>query len=142
MTLLLILDAKEYIFYVLVPTLTLWILFIELQNKKILISKKLLNLIQKLFVLFIPSLIYLSLSFFTSLIPINMFNASLLGLTEDSISYQLKHISTSNYATREPAISFKQLELLKDIDGINKVQSVIVRSVQFMLGYTEKLFHL
>ena len=86
--LLLILDSKEYVFFIFSIALTIQIL---IQRKKI-VTRSLL--------IFSPSLIFLFLMFFTSLIPLNIFIASTLNLTQTTATdnYQIRHFS-AKYAT-------------------------------------------
>lgn len=79
-SLLLILDAKEYVFFVLLPVYLIWLSINQLiSNNKI--YKKILNIIIKFLIVLFPSIIWLFLMFFTPFIPINMFVASTIGIT-------------------------------------------------------------
>lgn len=83
--LLLLLDSKEHVFYTIAPAFVIWI-GIEsfIQNKRNLwfwIKDFVLNNIK----IFLPSLIFLILMFTTSIIPLNMYNASILGLVKGGL---------------------------------------------------------
>lgn len=87
--LLLILDAKEYVFFIVLPVLLIYLFIMNGGEKKI--SLKILSTLKSFLLLLLPSLIYLVLMFTTSVIPVNMFDASLLGLTEGHFGYQVAH---------------------------------------------------
>ncbi len=87
--LLLILDAKEYVFFIVVPVLLIYFFIINEGEKKGI--PRILSSLKPFLLLLFPSLIYLVLMFTTSIIPVNMFDASLLGLTEGHFGYQLAH---------------------------------------------------
>lgn len=88
--LLLILDAKEYIFFIITPPYILY-LIIQNLNFKYKLFSFLKNTIVDFLKSFIFPLIYLLLMFFTSIIPLNMVNATFLGLNTSGFSYQLRH---------------------------------------------------
>ena len=87
----LLLDTKEYVFLVFVIVYILW-LFITSKEKKF--FRKIWEVFKQCTVVFIPSLIWIVLMFFTSIIPVNMFLASTIGLIQSSWSYTIKHFQS------------------------------------------------
>ena len=76
---MLVLDAKEYIAALLTPPLFLWIIIINWQKFKL--NYRLpINILFQYFQLFIPSVLFLFLMFFTSIVPVNSFVAGILKL--------------------------------------------------------------
>jgi len=81
--LMLILDTKEYIFFITVPAFGVWVLvdeFSDPAHKTFLTKVRFLA--ARLTAAFLPAGVYLVLMFCTSLIPLNMFAAHVLGLSE------------------------------------------------------------
>jgi len=76
--LLLLLDAKEHVFFSLLPALGIWIVIKEWGSVKTIIMSG----VKLLF----PSVVFLILMFTTSLIPLNIYNANILGLIEGGFS--------------------------------------------------------
>lgn len=99
LTLLLILDAKEYVFFMFAPAFVLWIIFEEyLLNKKITFNL-IKNVIAKGITGFLPSIVFLIFMFSSGIIPLNMFNASILGLTKSGTTWVSSQFSTSAATT-------------------------------------------
>ncbi|MHC1716415.1 MAG: hypothetical protein AB9915_00765 [Candidatus Dojkabacteria bacterium] len=83
---LLLLDAKEHVFYTLVPALVLWIgieSFIIYRKKIYLVIK---NIFKNLITFLLPSIFFLVLMFSTSLVPLNIYNGNILGLIQGGTS--------------------------------------------------------
>ncbi|KKR05751.1 MAG: hypothetical protein UT34_C0002G0258 [candidate division WS6 bacterium GW2011_GWF2_39_15] len=87
--LMLVLDAKEYVFFTLLPALFIYEVIVNFEEIKHFFANW-FQLLKKAAFLLSPSVIYLYLMFFTSAIPVNMFNASILGLTDSHFSYQFQ----------------------------------------------------
>jgi len=96
LSLLLILDAKEYVFFMVTPAVVIYILLSEWKG----FSLRTVWIYLKSYLrIFLPTVVFLLLMIFTSLIPLNMYTLSLIpGVTEGGIEYQAKHFS-SNMAT-------------------------------------------
>lgn len=93
--LMILLDAKEYLFFIAATVYTVWIILtlctsLKQTTLRKYLPKTTLQLIQVL----LPSITYIILMFTTSIIPINMFIASILGFVKDGLRYQSKHFST------------------------------------------------
>ena len=101
LALLLILDAKEHVFFTIAPGFLLWILLEEIYGKEdVGDSKTLKRILGRITAGFVPSFIYLILMFCTGIIPINMYNAYILGMIEGGTHQVLSefrvHTATSN----------------------------------------------
>jgi len=87
LSLLLILDAKEYVFFILMPGFLLWLLYSHFFKKKDMkIVIKINDFFKNCLFYFSPSLLYLLFMFLTGLVPINMFTAYILGTIEKGFS--------------------------------------------------------
>ena len=143
LSLLLVLDAKEYVFFIIAPAFMLWLIYFEFQNTKklLLIVKK---IIIKSFLVFLPSLIYTLLMFFTSIIPVNMFLASILNLTQNGLTYQLEHLEPINYVTKDVSFFAKSINnasgtVSRTFDFIPYIKNVVY-IISYLTGYFEKIF--
>lgn len=89
LSLLLVLDAKESVFFMILPGYLLSILINEWGGFNI---KTLWVYIKSYFQILLPSLILLLLMLFTQLIPLNTVIFTLIpGITEGGVEYQMKH---------------------------------------------------
>ncbi len=143
--LMLVLDAKEYVFFILVPTVLIYIFILEYLKKKHLL-KSILETLKKFTLLLIPSLLYLYLMFYTNLLPINMFNASLLGFTEDNFSYQVRHslptATLSDMSTTENNnVLFSLAQRISEKD-LPRIVGQIIFVTALSLAYVEKFFYI
>ncbi len=97
LSLLLLLDAKEYVMMMVAPGILLYIFFSEWGNWK--------NIILENVKTFLPSLVLILLMTFTTLIPLNTFLLSTLGVTETGVEYHLRHfepeIATANLSSEQ-----------------------------------------
>lgn len=156
--LLLVLEAKEYMFFAVAVSIFVWLATTNAKRYGYNVLRTVEVTLAKGFQLFFPSAIYTLLMLTTSLIPINMFLTSLLGLNKNAINYQIKHIAADNYETREPSLVYsattKELSTLYQKTYKTDNTSVanhndlppkakkLVRIVTAPLAYTEKLFYL
>jgi len=76
--LLLLLDAKEHVFFSLLPALGIWIVIKKWGSMRAIIISGVKFLL--------PSVIFLVLMFTTSLIPLNIYNANILGIIDGGFS--------------------------------------------------------
>lgn len=141
--LLLVFEAKEYVFFTILPPLFIYLLFI---------NKKFLKTIKNFFLLLLPSLIYLYLMFNSSIMPVNMFNASLLGFTKNSFSYQIKNTlpqqtlsDLSTYSNYNISFSlYKEVSEIKLYNNGVPQTNLFKKALTILLfisGYLEKLFY-
>jgi hypothetical protein len=137
--LLLILDAKEYVFFMLLPAIIIHTILVGYsKNKNIL--KIILFSLKRVLLLLTPSLLYLFLMFYTTLLPINMFNASLLGLTEGGMSYQVEHLSAKKSLVNTYTQSNSNLTYNSSKTTLEN--SKIVKILTLPFSYIEKLFYI
>ena len=89
LSLLLVLDAKEYAFFAFLPAFFIWVCIEEYNQARQSEGKPGFNYVRRVvsrcFAAVLPGLIYLVLMFSTGIIPLNMFSAFLLGLSERGI---------------------------------------------------------
>lgn len=110
--LLLMMDAKEHVFYMIGSGYFIWIV---LNGYKSYDSWKLRiqYMIVENFKAFFPIVVYQYLMFFTGIIPVNMFNASILGLIETGTVWAKKNfsvnIATSNLVADEASREIFQI---------------------------------
>ncbi|EKD99586.1 MAG: hypothetical protein ACD_22C00228G0001 [uncultured bacterium] len=119
--LVLLLDAKEYVFFIVVCAHIMWMLIntlISTWENRTLLLKNLLDLFKSLLVIYIPSTLFIVLMLTTSLIPVNMFNAALFGLVEKG------HEWSRNQFTTLPATTNSMSETSKTIQPPNIAASV------------------
>lgn len=137
--LLLILDAKEYVFPIIVLAIFISEL-LQLLKENVSTLIKIISIFKKCLVLLLPSIVYLSLMFTSSIIPLNITLARITGLAEDSLSYGLKHISpTTNYWKLDNGVSTKVLrQSTQDANTMKKVFNVFLVPI----AYIEKVFYI
>lgn len=125
---LLMLDVKEYIFFVFALFYVIW-LFLISKEKGIL--KKTWDVFKKSVFIFLPSLIWIILMFTTPLIPVNMFLASLVGLKDTSFSYLISHFET-------------QISTMNLLEGGRQIPLIIIKEswpifVKLLASFGNKL---
>ncbi|CAB1065074.1 hypothetical protein D1BOALGB6SA_9871 [Olavius sp. associated proteobacterium Delta 1] len=124
--LLFVLDAKEYIFFCLVPALFVWITLDEWQQRPTsTLSNISLKIILRCFAAVLPSVVYIILMLFTGLIPLNMFIPSIIGLIE--------------YGERSYAINQFRPETMKIYNSLSGISSFINLHMLPVEGYPENL---
>ena len=128
--LLLLLDAKEHVFFSLLPALGIWVLIKEWGS----IKNTFLSGIKFL----LPSAIFLVLMFTTSLVPLNIYNANILGLIEGGLS-QMSEGFESKTATYNQDLQFNK--------GVARTIPLLVgdtdliKIVNLGLSYIGKIFY-
>jgi len=143
--LMLVLDAKEYVFFILLPAVLVYLFLLEYLKKRHFL-KSVLETSKKFVLLLIPAILYLYLMFYTNLLPINMFNASLLGFTEDNFSYQIRHTlptaTLSDMSTTENNnILYSYNKGFSERDSFGIIQPII-SVITLPLSYIEKFFYI
>ncbi|MFH1547239.1 MAG: hypothetical protein ABIC57_02015 [bacterium] len=143
--LLLILEAKEYVFFtILVPLLGYYFLVSYSGIKSFI--KSIFTAFRNFLLILVPSCIYFYLMFYTSLLPVNMFDASFLGLTTSGFSYQIRHASPENalsdmssYTNNNKSYKVAEEEIEdKDESLLSTFLSVSILG----LGYLEKFLYI
>ncbi|HOF79300.1 MAG TPA: hypothetical protein PLA45_03055 [Candidatus Dojkabacteria bacterium] len=128
--LLLLLDAKEHVFFSLLPALGIWILIKEWGSVK--------NIFLSGIKLLLPSVVFLVLMFTTSLVPLNIYNANILGLIEGGLS-EMSEGFESKTATYNQDLQFNK--------GVAKTipllvgDTDLVKIVNLGLSYIGKIFY-
>ncbi|KAA3646334.1 MAG: hypothetical protein DWQ07_08940 [Chloroflexi bacterium] len=139
LALLLLLDAKEYGFYIAAPAYIAVLWLEEYKRAESNLSK--INLsrgIYRTFAGILPAFLLLFLSVTTSLVPINMYNAELLGLTKNgffevSSDFSFVAATTNQLEGEEKSIP----SIAQDTD--NERESAIIFLLNRAIGYTNKL---
>ena len=156
LSLLLLLDAKEHIFLTIAPFYLLYLIVEAFISLKIDTKRKVFkNLFIDSFSGYFPSILWVVLMFTTSIIPINMFLASIFGLIESGLDWSKSQFSleagTSNLLQEKikeiPKITnFLGCNIYSNIDGLIKTSgnnfSCIIRNVLNTVGaYVGKIFY-
>jgi len=140
---LLMLDAKEHVFYSLVPGYMAYSIVYEASVTKhqrlyTLIKKTILHLYQA----FSLSTIYLILMFFTGSIPLNMFNASILGITDQGLSWQMNQFSVQQATDNNIKSSdAKTISLIDLTQATNPIKGFLIKIINTFLLYLGKILY-
>lgn len=133
LSLLLVLDAKEYVMIMIAPGILLYILFSQWGNWK--------NILIENIKVFLPSAVLIILMVFTTLVPINTFLLSTMGLTESGVEYHLRHfepeVATANLSSEQQ----RQIPTVEtEIEEVEK-PNVFVNIFNTILLYVGKLLY-
>jgi hypothetical protein len=97
LSLLLVLEGKEYVLFMIAPGLLIYILLREWHGLNI---ETIWQWIKALFKTFLPTLIFLALMIFTTLIPLNMYALSVIPtVTKGGVEYQVEHFTVEKATT-------------------------------------------
>ncbi|KKP77942.1 MAG: hypothetical protein UR73_C0007G0027, partial [candidate division WS6 bacterium GW2011_GWF1_35_23] len=131
--LLLLLDAKEHVFFSLLPALGIWILIKEWGSIK--------NIFLSGIKLLLPSVTFLVLMFTTSLVPLNIYNANILGLIDGGLS-EMSEGFESKTATYNQDLQFNK-DTAKSVPLISSTEdkSVFVDGINILISYIGKIFY-
>lgn len=108
LSLLLILDAKEYVLFMILPALIIYVFIIEWKGWN---TRSVFSYVKAYFSIFIIPAVFLLLMIFTSLIPLNMYALSVIpGVTKGGVEYQIMHFDPDMATTNriKEAITIKQ----------------------------------
>ena len=132
-SLLLILDAKEYVLFMILPALFIYILVIEWKGLSI---KGVLGYIKAYFKLFVIPVVFLLLMIFTSLIPLNMYALSIIpGVTKGGIEYQIMHFNPDMATTNR----IKEATTIKQ--DIEDEDSSFEKGYKVIISYIGKILY-
>jgi hypothetical protein len=134
---LLLLDVKEYAFFVFALFYIIWIL---LDSKEQSLWGKLLKTFKQSFVLFLPSLIWMILMFTTSIIPVNMFLASVVGLLDKNFDYLLLHFN-AEISTYNALEGSKSIPLINIVESWSQPIKILCEVVNVILSYIGKVLY-
>lgn len=113
LTLVLILDAKEYVLFMILPALLIYVLIKEWKGFNF---KTMSTYLKSFLPLFLPVILFTLLMIFTSIVPVNMYTLSVIpGVTEGGVEYQIKHfkteLSTTNRIEEEAPTLQKEIKV-------------------------------
>lgn len=130
LSLLLIFDAKEYVLFMIIPGLVIYLLWSERERNMFRSIPKYISTFIKIF---LPTLLLLSLMIFTRIVPVNMYALSIIpGVTKGGMEYHLKHfdveVSTTN-RIEEGAPSIQE-----ELSGEEKTIEKVINTVKSYIG--------
>ncbi len=128
-SLLLLLDAKEYVMMMIAPGILLYLFFSEWGSLK--------NILIENFKTFLPSLAFILLMIFTTLVPLNTFLLSTLDVTETGVQYHLKHFEVETATKNLSAQGEKQIVEVEKTEEVEKAPSLF----DIFLLYIGKLLY-
>ena len=143
--LLLLLDAKEHVFYTVAPALIIWIGIESIWNNKgsyfFILRDFFLNGLK----IFLPCLIFLILMFTTSIVPLNIYNANILGLTKNGIEIMISNfdldVSTYNRdLASNPGIA-RAMPIIAIPQNITPFLSFLLSCINILLLYLGKILY-
>lgn len=143
--LLLLLDSKEHVFYTFGPALVVWVITESFMLYKGHFKKALTHFLFSCIQLFLPALIYLILMFTTSIIPLNIYNANILGLIENGAEELTRNfgIESATY-NRDIATNVevaKTIFLMSIPENISPFLQIILSSINTIFKYIGKIFY-
>ena len=143
--LLLLLDSKEHVFYTIAPAFVLGIAIESyLLNKKHYL-KAIKEFISNGFKLFLPSLLFLILMFTTSIIPLNIYNANILGLIDGGLESMSSNfdLDTATY-NRDVAANADIARVMPTFPipmGASTFTSAMISFINIILSYLGKTLY-
>jgi hypothetical protein len=130
LSLLLILDGKEYVLFMIAPALIIYFLIKEWKGFNL---KTLWNWIKDLFKIFLPTVLFLLLMIFTSIIPLNMYGLSVIpGITKGGVEYQIRHFEVEKATTNR--IEDDAPTVQKEIEGDDTFLERVYKGAVSYLG--------
>jgi hypothetical protein len=134
---LLLLDVKEYVFVIFAVFYVIW-MFIDSKEEKF--FRRLWDVIKQSVIVFLPSLVWVILMFTTSLIPVNMFLASIIGLKDDTFGYLVSHfdIETSTANSLEGG---RDMFFITISQAWSPLAIFICKGVNIILSYLGKILY-
>jgi len=126
LAMLLVLDGKEYVLFMIAPALAIYVLIREWKGFNL---KTVWETLKSGIQMFLPTIAFLAIMIFTSIIPVNMFALSIIpGVTEGGVEYHIDHFSVEK--ATENRIEEGAPEIQKNIpvekEGVKSVFSVIL----------------
>jgi hypothetical protein len=140
---LLMVDAKEYVFYIFSVSYALWsvvvgYLSVETAGIKAALKNTVATLVSGLG----PPFVYLILMFYTSLVPINMFNASILGFIDKGFEWTKGNFSTQNATLNLMDSSAKTIaQLSYPAKNSRTILNVVIFITNELLSYLGKILY-
>jgi hypothetical protein len=126
LAMLLVLDGKEYVLFMIAPALAIYVLIKEWQGFNL---KTVWETLKGGVQMFLPTVAFLAIMIFTSIIPVNMFALSVIpGVTEGGVEYHIEHFSVEK--ATENRIEEGAPEIQKAVpietEGVKNVFSIIL----------------
>lgn len=134
---LLLLDVKEYIFLIFALSYVIW-LFIDSTEKNF--FKNSISVFKDSVIVFLPSLIWIILMFTTSIIPVNMFLASTIGLLDNGFSYLIMHFDI-DISTMNALEGGMDIPLLQIGENSSEFLRVVFGGINVVLAYVGKVLY-
>ncbi len=140
LSLLLVLDAKESVFFMILPGFLLYILISEWTGFRI---KDIWRYIKIYFQTFIPTLIYLLLMLFTSIIPLNTVIFTVIpGVTQGGVEYQLQHFEVGAATQSIVRLKTPEAVTIQQIIPIEEeTESTVQKILGVVMGYVGKILY-
>jgi hypothetical protein len=143
--LLLLLDSKEHVFYTMAPAFVVWIAINSLPLYKKNWIKALKIFVVDNIKLFLPSLIFLILMFTTSLIPLNIYNANILGLVEGGLESMTSNfdleVATYNRDVASNVDVAKVMPIFSIPEGASALTNILFTFINVIFLYLGKIFY-
>ena len=114
-TLLLMLDAKEHVFFTIAPVYGIYLLLELFRSKKDKIWRNVKSFFITVFRGYILSILWIVLMFTTSIIPVNMFVASIMGITNVGMNWNKSQFSFSTASQNLMERNVKEMPELKNL---------------------------
>lgn len=140
LSLLLVLDAKESVFFMILPGFLLYILVSEWSGLRF---KDIWRYIKIYFQTLISTIIYLLLMLFTSLIPLNTVIFTVIpGVTEGGVEYQLEHFEVGAATQSIVRLQTPEATTIQQIVPIEEnTESLISKASSAVVGYIGKVLY-
>ncbi len=140
LSLLLVLDAKESVSFMILPGFLLYILISEWTGFRI---KDIWRYIKIYFQTFIPTLIYLLFMLFTSIIPLNTVIFTVIpGVTQGGVEYQLQHFEVGAATQSIVRLKTPEATTIQQIVQIEEeTESTMQKIFSAIVGYVGKLLY-
>lgn len=124
LSLLLILDAKEHVFFTVAPLYGFYLLLdLIIKTREKWEFRNVQDFLHKAFSGYIFSFVWIILMFTTSIIPVNMFAASILGLTETGTEWNRTQFSTQNASQNLMDNGGVEIVKISNIEGYKNICS-------------------
>jgi len=133
---LLLLDSKEYIFFVF-ALFYLILLLIESDKKGV---SKIVEVLKQYVLIMLPSAVWLVLMFTTSIIPMNMYVVSTLGLIDTNFKYLFSHFN-ADMATLNLIEGGREMPLIIIKESYSAFAHVIINILNVILQYIGKVLY-
>ena len=134
LAMLLILDGKEYVLFMIAPALAIYVLIKEWKGFNL---KTIWETVKGGIQMFLPTIVFFIIMIFTSIIPVNMYALSVIpGVTEGGVEYQIEHFSVEKATTNR--IEEDAPEIQKDVP----IEKEEVKSVfTVIMSYIGKILY-